>query len=128
MKKATKGALAAAAAGSLLLGGAGSLAYWTGTQSITGGSIKSGELTLSAPVCTGTGLHDWQFDGTAPTAFTMGTSKVVPGDTISKVCKMTLKADGTHIGATFGLTTPTLSTDYGLSPSASFVVKNSADQ
>ena len=32
MKNATKGALAAAAAGSLLLGGAGSLAYWTGTS------------------------------------------------------------------------------------------------
>ncbi len=40
MKKSTKGALAAAAAGSLLLGGAGSLAYWTDAESITGTSIN----------------------------------------------------------------------------------------
>ena len=108
MKKSTKGALAAAAAGSLLIGGTGSLAFWTATQNVTGGTITSGNITLGSPTCTGTStdggsvaLHDWQYDGGA--TYTMGTSKIVPGDTLSKVCEMTLTMTGDHIGATLGL-------------------------
>ncbi len=52
MKKTTKGALAAVAGGSLLFGGAGSLAYWTGESTVTGDSIESGTLDL-----THAGLH-----------------------------------------------------------------------
>lgn len=113
MKKATKGALAAAAAGSLLLGGAGSLAYWTSTGTVTGGTIKSGKLALSAPVCNGSAdaaTHDWQYSG-SNAAFTMGTSKLVPGDTITKVCKMTLTLEGDHIGATLAFATPVITDD-----------------
>src|SRR4051794_31129907 len=123
MKKATKGALAAAAAGSLLLGGAGSLAFWTGTQNVTGGTISSGQLDLQAPVCNSTtdaATHDWQYDGGA--AFTIASSKVVPGDSISKVCKMTLVVTGDHIGAALALATPTVTGNYGLVPTATFTV------
>ncbi len=132
MKKATKGALAAAAAGSLLLGGAGSLAFWTGTQDVSGGSINSGKLTLSAPNCTtGPGVHDWQYD-TSNAVFTMGTSQVVPGDSISKVCDMTLVLDGSHIGATLALGNATITDDSGntldteLTKSATFTVDGAA--
>ena len=135
MKKSTKGALAAAAAGSLLLGGTGSLAYWTATGNVTGGSIGSGNLALSAPTCTGTStdggstaLHDWQYDGGS--AYTVGTSKVVPGDTITKVCEMSLTMTGDHIGATLGLANPTFATANGLTSeltkSATFTVDNAA--
>ncbi|MCW2792782.1 MAG: alternate-type signal peptide protein [Nocardioides sp.] len=131
MNKATKGALAAAAAGSLMLGGAGSLAYWTGTQDVTGGSISSGKLTVSAPSCATSvplGTHDWQYDGGS--AFTIGTSKVVPGDTITKVCNMTLTIAGDHVGATLDLETPTITNDTSstttldseLAPTATFKV------
>src|SRR6476469_7105752 len=103
MKNATKGALAAAAAGSLLLGGAGSLAYWTGTGNVTGGSIQSGTFTLGSPNCTTGTNHDWQYDN--GDTFTIGTSgsKVVPGDSISKICTLTLTMTGDHIGATIGV-------------------------
>ncbi|MCW2843161.1 MAG: alternate-type signal peptide protein [Nocardioides sp.] len=131
MNKATKGALAAAAAGSLMLGGAGSLAYWTGTQDVTGGSIGSGKLALSAPSCATNvplGTHDWQYDGGS--AFTIATSKVAPGDTITKVCNMTLTLVGDHVGATLALETASITSDGSalttldteLSPTATFKV------
>lgn len=119
MKKSTKGSLAAAAAGALLLGGTGSLALWTATGTVAGGGangIKTGHLTLTADACTGTGsgTHDWQFSSTQ--AYTPGTSKVIPGDVISKVCTYTLdlagdnlKADLSLSGGALGLSTPGVS-------------------
>lgn len=113
MNKATKGALAAVAAGTLMLGGAGTLAYWNGTSNVDGATINSGELDISdTPVCTGAGLHDWQFDGGDP--FNPGTDSVVPGDTITKVCNLTLSLAGTNIGAALSLDSPTYETANGL--------------
>ena len=63
MKKSTKGAFAAAAAGSLLLGGAGSLAYWTDASTVDGKAITSGHLQLN-PI-TATCDDSWQLDGEA---------------------------------------------------------------
>lgn len=107
MKKSTKGAIAAAAAGTLLVGGTGSLAYWTATGTVAGGQINSGNIALTSPVCdkvADTDTHNWEYDGGS--VFTPGTSKIVPGDSISKVCKMTLTLVGDHIGAGLGLSTP----------------------
>lgn len=126
MKKSTKGALAAAAAGSLLLGGAGSFAYWTDSKDVGSAVIKSGSLELTAPVCTGTaGLHDWQLDN--GDAYTPGTTKLVPGDSISKVCDLGLTLVGEHIGADLAIDTAAFTADATslaaqLVPSASFVV------
>lgn len=94
MKKSTKGALAAAAAGTLLLGGAGSLAYWTDSSTVSGTSINSGYLDLGTPVCTGGTLHDWQIDGGA--AYDPATMRLVPGDTLTKKCTITVNKAGTH--------------------------------
>ncbi len=41
MNKTTKGALAASAAAVLLLGGAGSLAYWSDAETIQGGDVTA---------------------------------------------------------------------------------------
>ena len=103
MKKATKGALAAGAAGTLLFGGAGTLAFWTGTGTVTGATISSGDLTLSAVDCDpGVGTDSvWTLDGGDP--FDPTTSTIVPGDTITKVCTTTLTLTGDHIGATLGI-------------------------
>lgn len=128
MKKTTKGALAALAGGTLLFGGAGSLAYWTGESTVTGDSIESGTLDLSTPDCTvGAGTHEWQFD-TSNAAFDPDTDTVVPGDTLTKVCDLTLTLVGSHIGATLdvgsitaGLTGDSALTDE-LVPSATFLV------
>jgi alternate signal-mediated exported protein len=98
MNKSTKGALAAAAAGTLLLGGAGSLAFWTSQQSVDGTSITSGHLKLGTPDC-GSG---WQLDGTPTTNYTG--QLLVPGDTLTKSCSFTVDAAGSHLTADFGVT------------------------
>lgn len=91
MKKSTKGALAAAAAGTLLLGGAGSLAYWTDTSTIDGINITSGHLTLTEDSC-----DDWEFDD----GVAYGTQLLVPGDSLTRTCTYTIDADGDHMLAT----------------------------
>lgn len=129
MNKATKGALAAVAGGTLMLGGAGSLAYWTGSGNVTGTNISSGELTLSAIDCTtGAEAHEWEFDNGDP--FT-GTELIVPGDTLSKECDATLTLTGEHVGATLGITTPTFSNSNALvtalaGTTATFTVEEAA--
>jgi alternate signal-mediated exported protein len=130
MNRSLKGAAAASAAAVLLLGGAGSLAYWNATQDAGTADIKSGNISLSAPNCTtAVGSHGWQLDN--GDAYVPGTTKVVPGDSISKVCDMTLVLTGEHIGAdlTFdsaNITGDTTTLADELSPSASFTVDGAA--
>ncbi|WP_456694628.1 alternate-type signal peptide domain-containing protein [Aeromicrobium sp. P5_D10] len=92
MKKSTKGVFAATAAGVLLLGGAGSLAYWSDSKDGDAGAIASGTLTLSAVTCDAA----WK-EGLATI------TTIVPGDTITKECAATLTLTGDHIGATVAL-------------------------
>lgn len=122
MKKSIKGALAASAAGVLLLGGAGSLAYWTADQDIEGGAINSGLLTLSAPVCA-----DWAMDGGG--TFTPGSTEIVPGDALTKVCTLSLDAEGDNIGATLDIDDTALTSNAlgdALTADATFTVDNAA--
>ena len=94
MKKSTKGALAAAAAGTLLLGGAGTYAFWTDTATVDGGDIASGSITLSSVVC----ADDWTHSENDDVV-----EFIVPGDSITKHCTGTLTLVGEHIGATVDL-------------------------
>lgn len=91
MKRSTKGAIAAGAAAVLLLGGAGTLAFWTDSATVAGGDLRAGELTLSPVAC-----GDWLEDG-------VPVEILVPGDTITKDCTGTLTLVGDHIGATVEL-------------------------
>ena len=100
MNKTTKGAVAAAAAGVLLLGGAGSLAYWNATGTVAGGTISSGQLTLTNPDCdpdttAGAIGSVWKLDD--GTTFDPDTQKIVPGDTLTKVCTYDITASGAHL-------------------------------
>ncbi|HEY9294040.1 MAG TPA: alternate-type signal peptide domain-containing protein [Microlunatus sp.] len=97
MKKTAKGAIAASAAVVLLLGGAGSLAYWTDSAPVDGGTIDSGHLQLVTDD-TNTGCTDWTLDGGDP--FVEGTTKLVPGDTVTKTCAFTLDVTGDHMEGT----------------------------
>lgn len=101
INKSTKGALAASAAAVLLLGGAGSLAYWNSTQDVSGANIATGHLKLVSPDC-GAG---WVLDGGA----TYVAQLLVPGDTLTKVCSFTVDASGAHLTADFDTTTPEFS-------------------
>lgn len=129
MNKTTKGALAAVAAGVLLSGGAGSLAYWHAQQDVGSASIDSGHVTLSAPDCTTAPNHGWQLDN--GDVYTPGTTVLVPGDSISKICTMTLDLVGDHIGADLSIDTAALTADgttlaAELAPSATFTVDGGA--
>ena len=100
MNRSTKGALAGGAAVALLLGGMGTLAFWTDTGTIESVDVDSGHLKLVSPDC-GAG---WILDGGA--TFT-DAHFLVPGDTLTKVCTYTIDAAGEHLGATFTATGPT---------------------
>lgn len=105
MKKSTKGAFAAGTAAVLLMGGAGTLAFWSADGDVPGGTIASGSLALTTPDC-GAG---WTYDsGEAVNgaAFTPGTSVLVPGDVITKTCTTTLTATGEHMRGTISASTP----------------------
>lgn len=105
MKKSTKGALAVGGAAVLLLGSASTIAYWTDAESVDGGEITSGEITLTAVTCGASWTHTE--DGGAVTA-------IVPGDNIEKECTGTLTLVGDHIGATVGVSDASLTSIEGL--------------
>jgi len=92
MKKSTKGAVAAGAAAVLLLGGAGTLAYWTADDTVTGTTITSGHLTLDATACQGT--TGWELEGDA---FDTSADTLIPGDTLTKECDLVVDVKGTHL-------------------------------
>lgn len=114
MKKSTKGAVAAAAAGVLLLGGAGSLAFWSDSEIIGGGTINAGHISLDdttlgtdSLVETDDGCVNAPFyldsDESLPgTVFVpgLGGSHLVPGDELTKVCTFNVNAVGDHLRAT----------------------------
>lgn len=125
MNRSTKGAVAAAAAGVLLLGGAGSLAYWNSEQTIGGGAIASGTLTLTqelGQVCT-----DWTLDAAGGgTTYTPGTTLVVPGDVITKECDYTVTASGAHLAASLTMDATSITGDAdlaaALTPAATYTL------
>ncbi len=95
MKKSTKGVLAASAAGALLLGGAGSLAYWNANTTISGEGIASGQLGLGPANCSGWTLDSAENNG----ASYDGSAKLVPGDKLTNVCTYAITAEGAHLRA-----------------------------
>ncbi|WGL50405.1 alternate-type signal peptide domain-containing protein [Nocardioides sp. BP30] len=120
MRKSTKGALAAGGAAVLLLGGAGSLAYWTASGSVAGGTITAGSLALTTPSC-----GSWTYDtkeATAGATFTPGGtgngSLLVPGDVVSETCTTTLTATGEHMRGTIVASTPSDITPFTVSVSS----------
>ncbi len=127
--RATKGAIAATVAGALLLGGAGSLAYWSDSKTVTGGSITSGTLSLTQE--TGQVCSSWTLDAAGgATTYTPGVTLVVPGDVITKTCVYTVNASGQHLAAdlTMDATSVTGSNALAsaLTPSATFTLGGNA--
>lgn len=95
MHKSVKGAVAAGAAGLLLLGGAGSLAYWTATGTVSGGSVNAGRLALVNPT-----PGSWVLNGSPVT----GTVAIVPGDKLDWTGSYEVDAVGDNLEATLGVT------------------------
>ena len=94
MKKVTKATIAAAAAGVLLLGGAGTVALWSGTGDIDAGTVTTGHLTLDATVAGE--WTDTSADAVTPD-FNSATDHLVPGDTVAYEQTVTISADGKNL-------------------------------
>jgi len=110
MKKTTKGALAAGAAAVLLMGGAGTLAYWSADADVDGVQVTAGELKIINDNCDG---DVWNFDGgedVADKVYTAG-DLIVPGDVLTKECSFEIQATGEHLRAEVELSNPALSGD-----------------
>lgn len=116
MKKSTKGALAAAAAGTLLLGGAGSLAYWNATATVDESIVNAGSLALTDDECSG-----WVLDSGEEVEGATLADSIVPGDQLTKTCTYVITATGDHLRATLdatgGAATGDLSTVVTVTPS-----------
>jgi len=93
MKKSTKAAIATGAAAVLLLGGAGTLAYWTADGEVDAGTLTAGDLTYTVGTC-----GDWTF-ADADTEGAGTVTAIVPGDTVEKVCSGTIDGSGDHLQA-----------------------------
>ncbi len=95
MKRSTKGAVAAGGAAVLLMGGAGTLAFWTATGDAEGGAINAGTLTLTPVGCD----VNWVYAaGSAGAGTTV--NLFVPGDSVTKECTFTVGATGDNLSAT----------------------------
>jgi len=108
MKSLTKGVLAAGGA-VLLIGGAGTLAYWTAEDSADGGSINAGSLTLTS----NDDCDDWTYAAGSASAGQPVTA-FVPGDVVTTTCTFTVGAEGDNLSA--AVTVPS-SLDFTTTPS-----------
>jgi alternate signal-mediated exported protein len=99
MNKTTKGVFAATAAAAILMGGAGSLAYWSDGDTVNGGSFTSGKLTLKALNGANGAPCDsvWKYANGSKAGDTV--NNVVPGDQITKTCTFVVGAQGDHLTA-----------------------------
>ena len=95
MKKSTKGAVAAGGAAVLLMGGVGTLAFWTATGEAEGGAINAGTLTLTPVGCDA----DWLYAAGQAGAGNP-VNLFVPGDVVTKECTFTVGATGDNLSAT----------------------------
>lgn len=98
MRKTTKGAIAVGAGVALLLGGAGTMAAWRVSTGVGAGtSVTSGKLAVVAKTdATGSPVWSWTNPATTP-AFSATTSRIVPGDSVTRSQVFTVTARGDHL-------------------------------
>ena len=102
MKKTTAAAVAAAVGAVLLLGGAGTLAYWSDTETSAAQTISSGTLDLGT-------LADGSWKVTNGTVVDAAyTGAIVPGDKLTKTVNVPVTLAGQNIKATLAVTTPSV--------------------
>jgi len=97
MNKLLKGAIAGAAGLTLLLGGAGTFALWNASDTVTGGNIQAGNLTL-----TGGGAGVWK-DAGGTDIPSISAYKIVPGDVLTYTKDLTATVTGNTLTAKLGL-------------------------
>lgn len=96
MNKLLKGSIAGAAGIALLLGGAGTLAYWNDSATLAAGQVQSGTLDIET---VGTAVTTYQATGAAVT-------RAVPGDTIVILQDVEISATGDNLKARLTVDVP----------------------
>ena len=91
MRTSLKAALAGVAGAGLLLGGAGSLAFWNDTQTEDGGTVTAGTLNLLDRECTGW-LSDPANENSTVALFE--SFLMVPGTKLTQTCTYGIKVEG----------------------------------
>lgn len=112
MNKQTKGAIAAGAAALLLAGGAGTMAAWNASTTVTGGTVNAGKLTLST-VSGSTGFK-WVNGAKAGQTYDPANDKIVPGDSVEYKAVVKVGASGTNLKATLVADASTITGTGGL--------------
>jgi alternate signal-mediated exported protein len=103
MNKLVKGAVATAAGVALLMGGAGTFAYWNASTGITGGTIVAGQLTV-ADATPSDGVWTVQKNGTGTAAVvSLSSYKASPGDVITYTKSVKITATGDNLTAKLSL-------------------------
>jgi alternate signal-mediated exported protein len=89
MYRLTKAAIATGGAAVLLLGGAGTMAFWTASGTLSSAAITSGELTPATQNVTCT---SWTYQNGGAAV-----NLIVPGDVVQATCTMTVTGSGDHL-------------------------------
>lgn len=97
MNKFTKASIATGTGIVLLLGGAGTLAYWNAEATTDAGSITAGTLTIASE--NDGEWEDISSDSVAPGVIDAGTFLVVPGDTLTYTETFEVGATGDNLVA-----------------------------
>src|SRR5262245_15880304 len=90
MERLTKAAIATGGAAVLLLGTAGTLAFWTDDGTANGTAISAGSLTVANGTC-----GAWEF---ADSDVGGPVTAIVPGDTVQSECTFNVGGTGDHLG------------------------------
>ena len=113
MNKLVKGSIAAAAGISLLMGGAGSLALWNDSVSVSASTVSSGTLDVAS---------------TVPGTWSQSIAKIVPGDTVTYTENLALTAIGDNLKATVSSNVATLTNGItGSTVTSTYVVRNASN-
>jgi alternate signal-mediated exported protein len=129
MNKLVKGAVATAAGVALLMGGAGTFAYWNASTGITGGTIVAGQLTV-APTSPADGAWTVKKNGSGTaTGVTLSSFKASPGDVLTYTQSVKINATGDNLTAKLSLASGSIAgTTAGTADSAlaSYLTKTAA--
>lgn len=92
MNKLTKAGIATAAGIALLMGGAGTLAYWNDSANLTGGTITAGKLDI-------TSVSGGHWENSSGTTIDIASYKVVPGETLTYKANVNVQLEGDALQA-----------------------------
>jgi spore coat-associated protein N len=110
MNKATKGAIAAGAAGILLLGGAGTFALWSDTDNVNAGTVSTGVLNLTLDSADNA---KWTETATPNTEINLATFEIVPGDSLTYTTTVSVTATGDNLTGELEIAESSFDTAFG---------------